>query len=249
MSRIPESPDLPFDVLKRSLGLLAEGPGQPVLGGGRRARPLDVPSVLRLLRCDVPAVADPVWRRVVARSRSGEPVWTVVAAGALLPRLARSRARLVRGWGVSVADVEAEMLAAVLAELRAMDPAAVSDIGSHLWFAAVRAATRCRDTARRDVQHRVESGERQTEPSPPPQGAEQARGAVSVLAEAIGAGVLTRTEAEVIARTRLERQTLRRVAADLGLVYVTARRLRHAAERRLVAALKKSSPPVSAFGL
>ncbi|GAA3744718.1 hypothetical protein [Salinactinospora qingdaonensis] len=239
------SSDQPFSALQRSVELVISGAAPPVLPmadlPGVEAEELAAGQVVTLLRRGSVEVADALWRRVLARSRAGQTVWTVVAAGAMLPRLVSACSRFGRVPNDHIADVEAEMLAALLEQMRSVDTSG-TDVGSQLWHAAANTAYRCGYHAQQN-RRRLTPWDPLERETPHHDG----RGPVTVLAEAITQGLLTRTEADLIARTRLESQTLGQVAADLGLAYITARRRRHAAEARLAHALEeKSADAVSA---
>lgn len=60
-----------------------------------------------------------------------------------------------------------------------------------------------------------------------------------VLARAVRAGVITRHEADLIGRSRLERVPMQAIADELGVSHSWACRLRKAAEARLVAAIHR----------
>ncbi|MFL1431546.1 MULTISPECIES: hypothetical protein [unclassified Nocardiopsis] len=237
----------PFEVLRTSVESLTTDPGQPVLvppeprGDGR----LKAAQVVDLLRHAPQEVADPLWHRVFALSRAGEAAWTVLAVGAVLPRMVVACSRYARVPTAHRADVEAEMITAVLELVRSL-PAGVGGVGERLWSAASGTANRWGYLHARDARRHV------TVPASLSLGVVDAggRGPVSVLADAVASGVLSPAEAELIARTRLERTALMQVAQEMGLSYITARRWRKAAEDRLVPALRSGdfSGPMSDFG-
>ncbi|GAA3745406.1 hypothetical protein HDA32_005117 [Spinactinospora alkalitolerans] len=225
----------PFSVLRRSFELLAREPGDPVLDvadvPGAPQQTVGAAELGRWLPHASSETADEVWRRMITRMRGGDAAWTVVAAGLALPGLYGARRPLRHGLGDEVADLEAEMLTALVAQMRAMalEPAAVC---GRLLYAARKAGMRYRyalDRSRRRERHR--------EPTATEAVAASARGPVTVLAEAIKGGVVSALEAELIARTYLEGRPLNRVAQELGLSYITARRHRRDAQARLVRAV------------
>ncbi|WP_160050814.1 hypothetical protein [Nocardiopsis sp. FR4] len=232
------------------MDLLTLGPDQPALPTGDLgevdAVQVGAAQVLELLRHAPAEVADALWHRLFARSRAGEATWTVIAAGAMLPRMVIACARYARVPAQHVPDVEAEMLTALVEQVRSLPPD-VADVGARLWSAVANTASRYGYRHLRDAHRWVEY-------NPNAHTTDQAisgRGPVTVLAEAVRAGVLSPVEADLVARTRLERGTLARVAQELGLAYITARRWRRMAEAKLVAALKekKTAEAMSAFGL
>jgi hypothetical protein len=243
-------PDHPFGMLRRAVALLTAEPGQPVLSTAQMDR-IDTPQLtasetLDVLRHGPREVTDPLWHHLLALSRAGEATWTVIAAGAMLPRMIIACTRYARVPAQHIPDVEAEMLTALMEQVRSLPPG-VADVGARLWAAVA-------NTANRYGYHHLRDKHRWIEYNPNAQAADQinaGRGPVTVLAEAVTAGVLSAVEAELVARTRLERSTLAQVAEELGLAYITARRWRRVAEDKLTAALeeKKSAESMSAIGL
>lgn len=238
--------DQPFEVLRRSLDLLTTGPAQPTLPvaavEGIDCEELTTSEVIVMLRQGSKEMADALWHQVFARSRAGESTWTVIAAGAMLPRMVTACARYARVPKQHIHDVESEMLVALLEQVRSI-PTGVGDVAERLWSAVANTANRCSYRHTRDacwsarwnpdaLAHAGELG---------------GRGPVTVLAECVNAGLLNPVEVDLVARTRLEHRTLAQVAEDLGLSYITARRWRRSAETRLTQALltKKSLTPMS----
>lgn len=235
----------PFGVLDRALTLLTTGPGQLVLGtagiDGLDKEELLACEVHDLLRYGPQEVTDGLWHRVLARSRAGEPAWTVIAAGAMLPAMVTASARYSRVPAHHIADVESELLTALLEQMRSI-PIGVSAVQHRLWSAVANTANRyC---------YRLARDSSTCDPTGVPAPGSRGRGPVTVLAEAVSEGALTPPEADLVARTRLEGATLARVAQDLGLSYITARRWRKAAEERLASLLvtKEFSAPMSDIG-
>lgn len=228
-------PTTPFSTLQSALELLLEGSGPP---GSELAELIGMPrhdlsaaaATPRLLKTDR-ATADEVWRGIITRARKGDPAWTVIAAGLALPGLAAARRRLCRDLPEEAADVEAEMLTAFLAELKTIDPATQA-LCPKLIYAARKAAQRHRYRVLRYRQRTTGLEEENVlAPLPPTDGP------VTLLAAHVRSGVLTHAQAELIARTRLEHAPLTRVADELGLTYITARRCRQRAQVRIAEAL------------
>ena len=190
---------------------------------------LTASQVVTILRAESGEVSDELWHRVLARSRAGEAMWTVIAAGAMLPRMVTACARYARGPAQHIPDVESEVLTAVLEQVRAL-PAGTHDVAEHLWAAAANTASACGYLSNRDRRWLVpwKAGH---------DSAPEGRGPVTVLAEAVAAGAVTAPEAELIARTRLEGTSLGRAAEDLGIAYITARRWRRSAEEQVASSL------------
>lgn len=228
----PTTSDQPLEVLRRSLALLTTGPGQPVLPTtalkGVHAEELTATEVLNLLRHGPHEVTDELWHRVFAQARQGETAWTVIAAGAMVPRMVAACSRYARVPGRHIPDVEAEMLAALMEQVHALPPG-VKGVGEQLWSAVANTAGRCAYLNNRDRHRSIPY-------NPNAHATDQVtggRGPVTVLAEAITTGTLSPVEADLVARTRLENTKLAQVAEEMGLTYITARRWRRAAEGKL----------------
>lgn len=237
--------DQPFEVLRRTLALLTTGPHQPALPAGSAGvgcEELSASHVIALLRQGPKEVADALWHEVFARSRAGESTWTVIAAGAMLPRMVTACSRYARVPRQDIHDVESEMLAALLEQVRSIPPG-VGDVGERLWSAVSNTANRWSYRHTREARWPTRHNPDGLAPGLVPEG----RGPVTVLAECVTAGVVTSVEADLVARTRLEHSTLTDVAQELGLTYITARRWRSSAEQRLAKALAMSrfSSPMS----
>lgn len=227
-------PDQPFEVLRRALALLTTGPKQPALpaAAGIDRTELTASEVITLLRHGPREMADVLWHAVFARSRAGESTWTVIAAGAMLPRMVTACARYARVPRQDIHDVESEILTAVLEQVRSI-PCGMGDVGERLWSAVSTTANRCAYLHTREARWPSHHN---------PDGlalglASEGRGPVTVLAECVAAGVVSSVEADLVARTRLEHSTLVDVAHELGLTYITARRWRSSAEQRLAKVL------------
>lgn len=233
--------DQPFVALGKSVDLLTAGPAQPTLStAGVEA--IDAPvltasEVITVLRHGPRTSADALWHRVFARSRAGEETWAVIAAGAMLPRMVVA-CRFGRVPAQQIADVEAEMLVALLEQVRSI-PCGVGDVGSRLWSAVANTAYRCGYRHSRDARRTA----RWDPDTPAPVLVLDGRGPVTVLAAMVAGGVLTPVEADLVARTRLERTTLATVAEQLELTYITARRWRRAAEEKVAIALADEKLP------
>ncbi|MBB6174968.1 molybdenum-dependent DNA-binding transcriptional regulator ModE [Nocardiopsis mwathae] len=231
---------LPFHTLRRSVDLLTSGPGEPVLDvhglAGTAYHAIGAGKLGQWLRQLPLADADEVWRRMISRVRGGDATWTVVAAGLALPGLYAARRSLSRGLEHELADLEAEMLAALVQHMRTMDLREEAVCG-RLVYAARKAGMRYRY-----AQLRSQQRELRLEPVAHKASTASSRGPVSVLAEAIESGVVSTTEAELIARTHLEGQTLGCAAKEMGLTYITARRYRRRAQTQLAAAVGGEKP-------
>lgn len=165
---------------------------------------------LLLSRRMSPAARDAVWRELVTRARRPAPdgqAWMVIAAGVALPGLRAAAAGLTRGWRGETADIDAEVLAGFVARLKTVDLTGARVVG-RLIDAGVRDGRRARALAGDLEAVRVE-GAWSCPPAHPWDHPDW------VLARAVAAGVLDRTEARLIGATRLEDLGLAEAAAAL----------------------------------
>jgi hypothetical protein len=237
-SRAPSSPASVLQAAGAAFAALVTGPA-PLsldaaaveaagLGGG--VLPMDRVRDRLLDRSVGYEVRDRVWTAVVDRARTGDPAWVIAAVGLCLPGLQRIAARLARTVPADqVPDVESELLAGFLAELKVMDTSS-GRVAARLCWAAYRAADRYRraDPARAGVVVPLADSAAPPRPWGHPD---------FVLSAAVADGVLTQYEAELIATTRLEAVTLDQLAAAWRLPRSTLADDRARAERRLVTRL------------
>lgn len=169
--------------------------------------------------------------------------WQLALLGLLLPGLRRAAGRLQREFPhAEVDDLAAELVCGVLGALPDFDPAPGRVAGRLLARGVVRARQVARThpdarSRRRSGDHaagRAARADRAACPSRVELGDAGPAHPDFVLAEAVRAEIVSASDAELIARTRLEAVPLRESAAQLGLLYPTARRRRARAERRLV---------------
>lgn len=192
-----------------------------------------------------PALRERTWREVIRRAQQrGEP-WGTVAVAMSVPVLRRMLARLAAPAHLERAEVEQEALAAVAAALRTVD-AEAADAGRAVFAAADRAVHRLVYAAWRRA-------ERETSPAAERparlgcSGAAEVLDAVEdggegteygVLARAVRAHVVNVAEAQLIARTRLEGEPMRRLAEERGVSERQLYRRRAAAEQQLTGHLR-----------
>jgi hypothetical protein len=188
-------------------------------------------AALTALRCDTPADGNAAGGPVIAGAAGGGngADRQLALIGLLLPGLRHAASRLQREFPhADTDDLTSELVCGVLEALRGFDPA-----GGRI----ARGVVRARQSAR------TPAGSPRTIGAPA--GLIDAASAADLagqgpahpdftLAAAVRAGVVTAADAELIARTRLEAVPLCTAAAQLGLLYPTARRRRARAERRLV---------------
>jgi hypothetical protein len=229
---------LPLATLRDCFGLLVAGPAPLALDGSvvpglpARLMALDELRDLLLAGSCPQAVRDAAWAVVIRRSRLYGGAWTVGAAGMALPALRSICARLGGYSDLDAADVQAEVLTGFL-EAAATVRLDLPRIAVRLRWSAYRAglaqAVAQRESPRPDPDlfqtvAAAEAGRSDPSPAGPDQ----------VLADAVAAGVLTDTEADLIAATRLDDLPVSTWAARHGAAPRHASRLRERAERRLV---------------
>lgn len=229
---------LPLATLRGCFGLLVTGPaplaleGSVVAGLPTRLVALDELRDLLLAASCPQAVRDAAWAVVIRRSRRYGGAWTVGAAGMALPALYAVCTRLASHSDLDTADVQAEVLTGFL-EAAATVRLDLPRIAVRLRWAAYRAGlaltVQQREAPRPDpdlfqtvaAAETVRSGSGQAGPG-------------QVLADAVVAGVLTDTEADLIASTRLDDLPISAWAARHATAPRRASRLRARAEQRLV---------------
>jgi hypothetical protein len=188
-----------------------------------------------------PELRERTWAEVVRRAQVlGEP-WTLVAVGMTVPVLRRMLARLARPAYLERAEVEQEALAAVAVALAGADPAD-PQLARVLFSAADRPVHRlvrgaCRRTVREVGDPAVHLG-RLHAPLTPYEGCDGQEDELTVLARAVQGHVVDRAEAQLIARTRLGKEPMGRLAVERGVSVRQLYRHRAAAEQHLAAHLQ-----------
>lgn len=191
-----------FDSLEATFRLLGAGPGALVLDGttlgvGLPDRPIPLVELrCRLLHPSVPwVVRDAAMRELVRRARVDGGVWLVAVAGMILPGLRRSVRRLVIPHPSRVGDLQAEVLAGLIAEIARWD-LREGRVASRLISRSVEHGKRL---VKAERAHTARLGTRHgSTPPPPPFGHPDL-----VLARAVRDGVISATDAELIGETRL----------------------------------------------
>lgn len=186
---------------------------------------------------------DAVWAHLVLRARTGDPAWRVGAVGLALPALTNAAAQLSRQFDanstVVAEEVAAELLRGFLEALERVDVSR-RKIATRLRWAAYRAAYLflvSEANAPKPVGGIAEVLGLSRTPGPATSGVPRRpyEHPDLVLAHAVGDGVITGAEAELIVATRLEHMPVQRWAenhrANTWAVYKRRRR----AEQRLVA--------------
>lgn len=234
----------PFRVLASSFALLTTGPrplalpGEEVAGLPDRAVPLDELRA-RLLHPSTPyEVRDEAIDALIRRAQAEGGAWMVGLCGVLLPGLRKAVAPLAGACPDSLWDLEAEMLAGLVAAVGRATPGQARPAARLTW-AARRAAERVVHAA---LAERVHPGRAPVSAPPPrPYGHPDL-----ILARAVDEEVISATDAAVIGATRLEGVSLEQAARRLGTSYVALDQRRHRAEWALRTFIEEggaSEPP------
>lgn len=228
----------PLDAARDAFGWLTAG-DHPVAVDGRefdhlpdRIIPVDELRDVLLERGCPRRVWDQVWTHVISRARIEGGTWTITAVGLALPMLTSMAARLTARYADDPRDIHAEVLRGFLDEMQALD-LSQGRITIRLWWATYRAGHRALLDGM-DGPTPKPPGFHSSEPKPPSGHPDL------VLARAVEAGVLTRTEAELIGATRLDEVELADWPHHPGLSYEGLRSIRRRAENRLAAWLTES---------
>lgn len=229
----PSREPSPFTMLEHAFALLSCHPDPLSVPGAEIGQGVpDRPIPLDELRCRLlhPSCRYPTrdaaigWLLTRAKAEGG--VWTIGLAGMLLPGLRRAATPLKRACPGKAVDVEAEMLAGLLA--------AIATVAAD----RPRPATRLVWKARHSAEHliRAELAER-ARPGHDPVSAEPPRPFGHpdlVLSRAVRAGVINADDAELIGATRLGELSLDEAANAWGCSYTAAKLRRLRAEAALV---------------
>lgn len=187
---------------------------------------------------------DGVWEVLIERARRDED-WQVIALGMAAPRLAQIAARAAGG---AFAAFRSELAVAVLTEFTealltaAPDPAGRL-IVHQLLRSAQAGAQRVRDrhtaACRRSGSAEVDDANR---PEVAGHGASGPNHPDLALARLVAERVITRDEAELIGRHRIERVTLRDLGAERGWYPMQTTRALRTAEAKVARALGHAFP-------
>ena len=235
-----ESPGA-LDAAEAAFAFLVAGPRPLALNPARcwpglldRMMPLGELKVLLLHPSVGPAARNKVWAELIRRARAGSPAWTVGLVGVAMPGLRRATASLAAAYHGQAADLEGEVLTGFLAAMRALDLDDLDRVplASRLCWAAWRAgrAAAYADAAWAARRRGLPDGcSRPVLPGGHPD---------FVLAAAARAGILTRAEAALIGRNRLEHVPLARIAAETWYRPHRAVQPGARAERKITAAIQ-----------
>jgi DNA-directed RNA polymerase specialized sigma24 family protein len=176
-------------------------------------------------------VRDAVWRHTIRSARLSQD-WMVGALGLCMPALRSTARRTCRGLTADGVDtVESAIVSEVVHQVRTIN----LDYARLVWY-LTRPAHRAALSARRHEQEApIPTGDpgRQEDPDPGVQASPDL-----LLLSAVRVGVLSRAEARLIARTRLENVPLAEEAAELGASYKAVAKRRERAEARLLEAVR-----------
>jgi len=235
-----ESPGA-LDAAEAAFAFLVAGPRPLALNPARcwpglldRMMPLGELKVLLLHPSVGPAARNKVWAELIRRARAGSPAWTVGLVGVAMPGLRRATASLAAAYHGQAADLEGEVLTGFLAAMRALDLDDLDRVplASRLCRAAWRAgrAAAYADAAWAARRRGLPDGcSRPVLPWGHPD---------FVLAAAARAGILTRAEAALIGRNRLEHVPLAQIAAETWYRPHRAVQPGARAERKITAAIQ-----------
>jgi hypothetical protein len=239
--RYPAGPLDALDAADAAFRLLTTGPRPLAVHASRLAAglpdrpvPLDELRVLLLHPATTARARNKVWAELVRRARTGEAAWVIGLTGIALPGLRRAVASLAAAYRGDPADLQSEVLTGFLSAVRALDPDDLDSVplASRLCWAAWRAgkalafADADYATRRRDLDE--QSGAPELPWGHPD----------FVLAAAVRKRVLTRAQAELIGRNRLEGVPLAQIAAERGISHAALCNRRKRAEKALTGAIR-----------
>jgi len=232
---------MPFDAADAAFRLLCAGP-QPLAlhaaeiaaGLPDRPVPLDELRVLLLHPATGAGARNAVWAELVRRARAGGPAWMVGLAGVAMPGLRRAAGSLAAAYRGDSADLQAEVLTGFLAAVRALDldDLEAVPLASRLCWAAWRAGQQM-------AYANADWAARRQDLSGWRDGPELPWGHPDfVLAAAVRMGILTRAQAELIGRNRLEGVRLSQIAAETGISHSALCNRRKRAEKAIADAIR-----------
>jgi len=209
---------------------LAADPQGPLVRTGAGRLPLAVVRSILADSATAPEVADGIWRTLIGRARTDDSVWLLATVGCALPRIRSGIWHATRDRRVERDEAAQAALAAFTEAVVTLDPVPVSGVLDELVRHARNAAQTVADRVARDrLAHRPLPC---SFPPPAPSGHVD-----FVLADLVHEGIITREEADLIGRHRIEGVSLRRIAALDGTYMERLRRQLMAAEARVLAAL------------
>ncbi len=239
MDNHPDGPE-PFDAADAAFRLLCAGPRPLALNASRLATglpdrpvPLDELRVLLLHPATSAAARNQVWAELVRRARADGPAWMIGLAGVAMPGLRRAAGSLAAAYRGDPADLQAEILTGFLAAVRALDTDDLETVplASRLVWAAWRAGQQHAYAEAGHAAHRQDLSGWQDGPDLPWGHPD------FVLAAAVRHGILTRAQAALIGRNRLEGIPLSQIAAETGISHNALCNRRKRAEKTIADAI------------
>lgn len=225
-----------LDAVETAFDRLAADPDTPRVRTveGRLPLPI-VRSILTDPATPVP-VADAIWRTLIgcARWRGGDGNYLLAVVGCALPRIRSGIWHATRNRAVDRDEAAQAALAAFTEAVMTLEPLPDVEVLDELVRHARNAAQRVADHVKRDrlTLRPLPSS------TPPPAPA----GHVDfVLADLVHDGVITRAEADLIGRHRIEGASIRRIAADQGTYPMRLCRVLKDAETRVITALTEDT--------
>jgi hypothetical protein len=240
-ARYPAGPLDALDAVDAAFRLLTAGPrplavhaSQLAAGLPDRPVPLDELRVLLLHPATTAGARNQVWAELVRRARTGEAAWVIGLTGVALPGLRRAVASLAGAYRGDPADLQAEVLTGFLAALRGLDVDDLEQVplASRLCWAAWRAGKSLAYADAGYAARRRDLGDRSGIPELPWGHPD------FVLAAAVRQRVLTRAQAHLIGRNRLEGIPLSQIAAEQGIGHTALCNRRKRAEKALTDAIR-----------
>ena len=240
-ARYPAGPLDALDAADAAFRLLTTGPAPLAVHASRLAAglpdrpvPLDELRVLLLHPATTARARNRVWAELVRRARTGDPAWVIGLTGIALPGLRRAVASLAAAYRGDPADLQAEVLTGFLAALRGLDPDDLDSVplASRLCWAAWRAG-KALAYANADYASRRRDLDDQSGAPELPWGHPD-----FVLAAAVRKRVLTRAQAELIGRNRLEGVPLSQIATEQNMSHAALCNRRKRAEKALTGAIQ-----------
>jgi hypothetical protein len=229
-----------LDAAEAAFRLLCAGPRPLALDAAKLAaglpdRPvsLDEMRVLLLHPSVGSGARNKVWAELVRLARAGDPAWVIGLAGVAMPGLRRAATSLTSAYRGDRADLQAEVLAGFLTALRALDLDDLESVplASRLCWAAWRAGQQLAhadadwSAARRNLDDCLDGPDL-------PWGHPD-----FVLAAAVRQGIVSRAQAELIGRNRLEGVPLAKIVAELGISHPALCNRRKRAEKAITDAI------------
>ena len=231
-----------FDTAEAAFRLLCAGPQPLALHAAKvaaglpdRPVPLNELRVLLLHPSTSARARNQVWAELVRRARAGDPAWIIGLAGIAMPGLRRAVGSLAAAYRGDPADLQSEVLTGFLAAVRALDPDDLESVplASRLCWAAWRAGQEHDDYAGAGwASRRRDLAEWRDGPDLPWGHPD------FVLAAAVREGILTREQAALIGRNRLEGVPLSQIAAETGISHSALCNRRKKAEKAITDAIK-----------